>query len=302
MIKPEGIIPAMITPFLANQQIDEGGLRSLVQRFIAQGVHGLFCLGTNGEFFTLTYEEKLRVAEIVVEEAAGRVPVYVGTGGISTEGTIRLTRQMEAIGADAVSIITPYFLTFTQEELKMHFQLVAASTALPVMLYNMPNQTSNSLLPATVAELAKTPNIVGIKDSSGRFDVILQYLDSVDNHFSVMAGTDSLILPTLMAGGRGAVAATANFVPEVVVAIYEKWKIGQIDEAEKAQNLLRPIRHAFQLGTLPSALKAAMNMLGLPAGPSRLPVGGLGENQQREIQAMIRQYVELGVLEAMPTA
>jgi 4-hydroxy-tetrahydrodipicolinate synthase len=296
MMKPQGIIPAMITPFLEDQQLNEEGLRLQTRLLIEQGVHGLFCLGTNGEFFSLSQAEKLRVAGIVLEEAAGRVPVYAGTGAVSTQETIQLTRAMEGIGVDAVSVITPYFLSFSQDELLQHYERLADSTSLPIILYNIPNQTGNALQASTVARLAKVPNIVGIKDSSGRYDVILQYLDAVDDGFAVLAGTDSLILASLMAGGSGAVASTANLIPGLVVSIYDNWMAGNIDEAMRAQNLLRPLRHSFQLGTLPSALKEAMNIAGLPAGPPRAPVAPIGSGQRVRLQEMIEHYRELGAI------
>jgi len=282
----------MITPFTEDQSLDEAGLRFLVRRLIKQGVHGLFCLGTNGEFMMLNDQEKITIAEIVVEESAGQVPVYAGTGGISTAETIALTREMERVGVDAVSVITPYFLTFSQDELMHHYEQIAASTVLPIVLYNIPNNTGNALHPNTVAKLARTPNIVGIKDSSGRMDVILQFLDAADEQFSILAGTDSLILPTLMAGGTGAIAATSNLLPQLVVSIYTNWKNGDLEAAQQAQDALRPLRRSFQLGTIPSALKQAMSLLGLPAGPARLPVSGLGESQMRELEAMIRHYTD----------
>ncbi|MDF2725781.1 MAG: 4-hydroxy-tetrahydrodipicolinate synthase [Paenibacillus sp.] len=296
MIKPHGIIPAMITPFLDDQQVDEEGLRMQTRFLIEQGVHGLFCLGTNGEFFSLNEAEKLKVASIVLEETGGRVPVYAGTGAISTEETIRLTRAMEGIGVDAVSVITPYFLSFSQEELLRHYERLADSTDLPLILYNIPNQTGNALQASTVAKLAKVPNIVGIKDSSGRYDVILQYLDAADDDFAVLAGTDSLILASLMAGGKGAVASTANLIPGILVSIYENWRAGNMDEATKAQNLIRPLRHSFQLGTLPSALKEAMNIAGLPAGPPRSPVAPIGGDQRMRLLEMIEHYRGLGAI------
>jgi 4-hydroxy-tetrahydrodipicolinate synthase len=202
MIKPEGIIPAMVTPLREDQTLNEGMLRQLVRRYIAAGVHGLFCLGTNGEFFSLSFEEKLRVTEIVVEEANGRVPVYAGTGCVTTEETIRLTSEALRVGADGASVITPYFLSFTQQELKDHFLRVADAVAMPLILYNIPGRTGNALQPATVEALSKVPNIVGIKDSSGQFDNLLQYIPFAGPNFGVLAGTDSLILPSLLAGGR----------------------------------------------------------------------------------------------------
>ncbi|NOU93124.1 4-hydroxy-tetrahydrodipicolinate synthase [Paenibacillus sp. LMG 31456] len=288
MFKPEGIIPAMITPFTENDEINEQAIRQLVNRFIDAGAHGIFCLGTNGEFFSLSYDEKVRIAEIVADETKGRVAVYMGTGGISTKEVVKLSREMERLKIDALSVITPYFLPFSQKELLYHYHTLSASTSLPILLYNIPSRTGVSLEPNTVGELSKLPNIVGIKDSSGNFDNILQYLDRVDPDFSVLAGTDSLILWTLLAGGKGAIAATANLAPQLVVSIYECWKNGQITDAQKFQNQLRPIRAAIQQGTLPSALKATMNMLGLPAGNARAPVSPTSDKINEELLRLIK--------------
>jgi 4-hydroxy-tetrahydrodipicolinate synthase len=291
------MIPAMITPLTEDEELNESALRQWVKRFIDAGVHGLFCLGTNGEFFSLTFEEKIRVAQIVVEETGGRVPVYAGAGAIGTRETIRLIRKMEDIGVDAVSVITPYFLTFTQKELQDHFMRLADSTSLPIVLYNIPARTGNHLQAKTVAELSKIPNIVGIKDSSGSYDTILQYIAATESSdFAVLAGTDSLILSTLMAGGKGAIAATANIFPEVVVSIYEHWRQGNFAESEKAQRTLRSLRNAFGLGTLPSVLKETANRIGLPAGPARLPVSPLSAQAKEELNEMIQAYRDQGLL------
>ncbi|NOU96880.1 4-hydroxy-tetrahydrodipicolinate synthase [Paenibacillus sp. LMG 31456] len=296
MFKPAGIIPALITPFDSNQNIDEPALRQLVRRQIEGKVHGLFCLGTNGEFFSLTENEKLRVAEIVIEEARGKLPVYVGAGCITTQETVSLAVRLEQMGADALSVITPYFLTFTQQELIAHYRTVAEATNLPIILYNIPARTGNSLHPRSVEELSKVPNIVGIKDSSGSFDTILQFIEMGGPDFAVLAGSDSLILATLMAGGHGAIASTANVFPEIVGSIYDLWKQGELEQAELSQRKLRALRNSFALGTLPSVLKEVMNEMGLPAGESRLPVQPLGELGKAEVRSMVKLYKEEGVV------
>ncbi|MBD0378621.1 4-hydroxy-tetrahydrodipicolinate synthase [Paenibacillus sedimenti] len=296
MLQPSGVIPAMVTPFDADHHIDEAALRRLTRRLIEADVHGLFCLGTNGEFFSLSFEEKLRVAEIVIEEAHGRLPVYVGAGCASTNESVQLAVQLERMGADALSVITPYFLTYTQQELADHFLTVADATVLPVLLYNIPARTGNSLQPRTVKELSTVPNIVGIKDSSGSFDTILQYIEFAGQDFAVLAGTDSLILPTLMAGGHGAIAATANVFPETVRSIYELWMQGKPEEAEYSQRKLRALRSSFSLGTLPSVLKEAMCMIGLPAGQPRLPVQPLSPLAKAELRSVMDRYMEEGVI------
>lgn len=296
MLQPKGIIPAMITPLTESGQINESILRQQVQRLVSANVHGLFCLGTNGEFYALTVEEKLRVAEIVIAEANGQVPVYVGAGDISTSSTVRLAQTFERMGADAVSVITPYFLTYSQRELIEHYRAVADSTSLPIVLYNIPARTANLLQPKSVAELSKVPNIVGIKDSSGSYDNIVQYLDAVDGSFAVLAGTDSLILSTLMSGGTGAVAATANVFPQLLVDIYDTWQKGDCIAAEHLQKQLHTLRALFQLGTLPSVLKAFMDRMGLMAGPPRLPVARLTGAEQEELERVYQNYCAAGLL------
>ncbi|HUC93277.1 MAG TPA: 4-hydroxy-tetrahydrodipicolinate synthase [Paenibacillus sp.] len=291
-----GIIPAMVTPFNEQEELNEPALRSMTRRLVNAGVHGLFCLGTNGEFFNLSFEEKARIADILVEEAGGRIPVYAGAGCSSTRETVALARRLEQSGVDALSVITPYFLSFTQQELIRHFETVAAAVSIPVILYNIPSRTGNALSPKTVGQLAQIPNIIGIKDSSGSFDNILQYIDQTPESFSVMAGTDSLILPSLMAGGKGAIAATANVFPEAVASIYEHWKAGRFEQAEEAQRVLRDLRSAFSLGTLPSVLKAVLNYIGVEAGPSRLPVAPLTPAADEEVRRMVEKYRQRGLL------
>lgn len=296
MLKPQGIIPAMITPFTNEQELDEQGIRKLVRTLADAGVHGLFCLGTNGEFFSLSYEEKTAVAEIAADELQGRIPLYVGVGHASTRETVRLARKAEEIGANALSVITPYFLPLTQQELYAHYRTVAESTPLPVLLYNIPARTGNALHPDTVAKLAEIPNIVGIKDSSGSIETIQQYLEAAPPEFAVMAGSDWMILPALLAGGRGAVASSANVLPQTVVGIYEGWLRGDIASAERCQRQLRALLAAFRRHTLPSVLKEALNQIGLPAGPARDPVSPADAGLKLELEQMIAKYHEQGLL------
>lgn len=296
MLEVKGIIPAMVTPLNQREEIDEQALRGMVNRYIDAGVHGLFCLGTNGEFFNLSFDEKLEVAKIVIDETRGRVPVYAGAGCAGTGETRRLAQKLEQAGADALSVITPYFLTYTQQELQYHFEAVAGDTPLPIVLYNIPARTGNTLSMETVAKLAELPNVVGIKDSSGSFDTLLQLIDRTPASFSVLAGTDSLILSTLMSGGTGAIAATANVFPAVVVAIYEHWRRGEYEAAEQAQRILRDLRAAFGLGTLPSVLKAVLDEIGLSAGPARRPVAPLTPQALEKVRRMVAGYAEKGLL------
>lgn len=289
--KAEGVIPALVTPFDDHGELNEPVLRALVRRLMDAGSHGLFCLGTNGEFYALTTDEKVRVVEIVVEETKGQVPVYAGAGSPSTKETLHLVSRLEAAGADALSLITPYFMAFSQAELIDYYKRVAAATSLPIMMYNIPARTGNSLQPKSVAELAKESNIVGIKDSSGSFDLILQYLRATaTENFSVLSGNDGLILSTLMAGGKGTVSAMANICPEAVTAIYKHWKAGDYEKAEQAQRVLRVARQALRLGTQPAALKAFVNKLGLAVGQARGPVRPLTADEESELDRIVQEY------------
>ncbi|MDF2627127.1 MAG: 4-hydroxy-tetrahydrodipicolinate synthase [Symbiobacteriaceae bacterium] len=297
MFQAKGIIPAIVTPFTPAEEVNEAALRQLVRRMLKGGVHGVFALGTNGEFFAMSYEEKVQVAQIVVDEVAGKVPVYLGAGGVTTRETIALAQAFAKIGADALSVITPWFLPFTQGEMVTHFTRLAAATDLPIVLYNIPARAGVALNPPTVAQLAKIDNIVGIKDSSGSFDNILKYISSTEKDFSVLAGTDSLILPALMSGGQGAIAATANLLPEVVVSVYNHFQAGDFAKAQEAQAYLAPIRNLFASGTLPSVLKESLNMTGIPVGPARRPVAPISDAVRADLLKVLQGYAAAGLVE-----
>jgi len=286
----KGIIPALITPMTPDEAVDEAGLRTLVDRLIDAGVHALFVLGTNGEFIALSEEEKLRIARITVDQARGRVPVIAGTGAYATRDVVALNRKMQDLGVDAVSVITPYFNGATQVELYEHYKQIAAATTLPVMLYTIPAKAGVTLTIDTVRRLADIPNIRGIKDSGGDFDRLLQLINLRRDDFAVFTGTDSMILWTLIAGGDGAVAATTNAVPAVVMSIWNRFQAGDIAAARAAQESLRALRDAFALGTMPVVLKTAAEMLGMPAGPARSPAKPLDAKTRERLAEALAVY------------
>lgn len=286
----KGIVPALITPMTSHEEIDEAGLRTLVDRLIDAGVHGLFVLGTNGEFVALSEAEKLRVARIAVEHARGRVPVIAGTGAYATRDVIALNEKMHDVGVDAVSVITPYFNGTTQHELFTHYERIARATPLPVMLYTIPAKAGVTLTVDTVRRLAEIPNIRGIKDSGGDFDRLLQLINLRRDDFAVFTGTDSMILWTLIAGGDGAVAATTNAVPDLVMSIWNHFKAGDVEAARRAQEFLRPLRDAFALGSMPVVLKTAATLLGMPAGPARAPALPLDDATRERLAAALAVY------------
>ncbi|CAE6697585.1 MULTISPECIES: 4-hydroxy-tetrahydrodipicolinate synthase [Paraburkholderia] len=286
----KGIIPALITPMTAVEDVDEAGLRTLIERLIEAGVHALFVLGTNGEFIALNEAEKLRIAKIAVDQARSRVPVIAGTGAYATRDVIDLNSKMLDVGVDAVSVITPYFNGATQQELFTHYERIAQATTLPVMLYTIPAKAGVTLTIDTVRRLSEIPNIRGIKDSGGDFDRLLQLINLRRDDFAVFTGTDSMILWSLIAGGDGAVAATTNAVPGVVTSIWKHFQAGDIAAARKAQESLRALRDAFALGTMPVVLKTAAEMLGMPAGPARSPAQPLDAGARARLEQALAVY------------
>lgn len=287
----KGIICAMITPLDENQNINEQATRELIDYLIDRGVYGLFILGTNGECHVLTDDEKVEFVKIVIEHTNNRVPVFVGTGGNSTREVINLSKRMEAIGASALSIITPYFVPPTQQELILHYKAIAESVNLPIMMYNMPGKTGINIEPESVRELSKVKNIVGIKDSSGNLANMKAYLEVTKGEdFGVFSGSDSLILEILKAGGQGAVAATANFLTEIDVAIYNNFIKGDMEAAQKAQESIEELRRILKLGTIPSVIKKTVVLNGINVGPARLPVTEPKGEALEEIKKVVEEY------------
>lgn len=287
----KGIITAMVTPFDENQEINSAATKQLVNRLIDAGVDGIFILGTNGEFHLLTDDEKVRFAKLVIDEVNKRVPVYVGTGGNSTREVIALSKRMEALGADALSVITPFFLVPTQEEVIKHYKAIAEAVNIPILLYNIPKNTGMNLEIETVAKLAKVKNIAGIKDSSGKIENIQGYIDATKGEdFCVLSGSDSLILKALKLGATGAIAATSNLLAELDVSIYKNFLKGDMDAAEKAQQDIDVLRGVLKLGTVPSVLKKSVELAGIPVGPARLPVTELDAESIEKIKEMLKYY------------
>jgi len=284
----KGIIPPILTPMNEDESINFQELRHQVDREIEAGVHGIFAFGTNGEAYALTSDEKDRVLETVIEQTNHRVPVYAGTGCITTKETIEMSKRAQAMGADVLSVITPYFAAASQDELYAHYMEVAAAVDLPIVLYNIPARTGNALAPATVARLAKdAPNIVGAKDSSGNFDNLKQYIEltsGLDKDFSVLSGNDSLILPALVFGGRGGIAGCANVFPHTMVEIYTAFESGDLERAKKVQDSIRPFRAVFKYGNPNTIIKIAAGLTGNPVGNCRKPFCSLSAEGMEQLK------------------
>jgi 4-hydroxy-tetrahydrodipicolinate synthase len=279
----------MVTPFDRQGKVSEDSLRKLIDYLMEGRVHGFFPVGSQGEFYALEKEEKKKIMEIVLDQVKGKVPVYAGTGAITTKETITLTKMAEDIGVDAASIITPFFISPTQNELYEHYLAVAKSTNLPLLLYNNPGRTGVNLSADLVVRLSKVDNIVGIKDSSGDMSLTTEYIRRTSDDFSVLAGRDTLIYGTLLYGGKGAIAATANVAPKLVVEIYQAYTRGDIERARKAQAELAPLRLAFNLGSFPVVIKDALELMGIKAGTTRAPVKSLNKDKQEMLRNTLQQ-------------
>lgn len=297
MVEIKGIIPPIITPMNEDESINEQELRNQVNRQIEAGVHGLFPFGTNGEGYILSETEKEKVLSAVIEETRGRVPVYAGTGCISTKDTIRQSSMAKSLGADVLSIITPSFAAASQNELYEHYKTVAEAVKMPIVLYNIPARTGNALAPATVAKLAKIDYIVGAKDSSGNFDNMLQYIERTRDTegFAVLSGNDSLILWNLLAGGAGGIAGCANVYPANMASIYDKFVAGDIEGAKKAQDAIRSFRDCFQYGNPNTIVKTAVGLLGYPVGKCRAPFNQVPEEGIKAIKKVLEENKALGI-------
>lgn len=296
MAELKGIVVPIVTPMNEDESLNLEELRRQVDRQIEAGIHGIFPFGTNGEGYILTGAEKKQVLETVIDQVAGRVPVYAGTGCISTRQTIEQCKMAQAAGADILSVITPSFAKASQHELIVHYETVAAAVKTPIVLYNIPARTGNALEPQTVVELAKVDNIVGAKDSSGDWDNLSAYIElTKDMDFGVLSGNDALILKALKAGAKGAIAGCANVYPKNMVGIYENWAKGDLAAAEKCQEAVGPLRGCFKYGNPNTVVKTAVNLLGYPVGKCRAPFNYLCDEGVSELKATLASDREKGM-------
>lgn len=291
----KGIIPALLTPIDQNERVNETALRKLLDYVIDGGVHGVFVLGSTGEFYGLDMAEKRRTVEITLDHIKGRIPVLVGASAITTRECLELTKMGKELGADAVSVLTPYLITPTDAELEKHYRTIAEEVDIPITMYNNPDRTHVNLSPALVEKLADVPNIVGIKNSSGDLTLTMDYIQRTrGKEFNVMAGKDSLIFATLVHGGVGSVATTANIVPKLLVEIYDKFMSGDIAGSLAAQYRLLPLRLAFTLGSWPVMARDALNLMGFAVGDPIKPIAHMTDANMAKLKAVLQ---ELGVLD-----
>lgn len=292
-VELKGIITPILTPMNEDESVNLDELCVQIDRLIDGGVHGIFCFGTNGEGYILDEKEKIEVLEAAIDHVKGRVPVYAGSGCISTRDTIRMSKKAQELGADVLSIITPSFAVASQKELYNHYVEVAKHVDIPIVLYNIPARTGNKLLPETVAKLAKDVDvIIGAKDSSGDWENLKAYIQQtrdLDKDFYVLSGNDSLILPSLKEGGFGGIAGCSNVYPHVLSSIYNLFKEGKLEEAEAAQESIASFRAVFKYGNPNTVVKKAVAMLGYPVGECRRPFSYLCDEGIDALQKVLEE-------------
>ena len=286
-LKVEGIIPAVVTPFSKNSEINEGVFKELLQYLATSGVHGIFVVGSQGEFYALSFEEKVRLMELAVETIGGKLPIYAGTGTNTTRETVKLSQIAEKIGISAVSVITPSYVSPTQQELYEHYLQIAKEVRLPVILYNNPARSGLQIGADLVSRLSEIPNVLGIKNSSADFSSTVDYIMHTGSDFSVLSGHDYYIFATLMYGGKGSISATANAVPELIVEIYERFLKGDFKGSLDAQKRLVPLRKAYSMGTFPQVVKECLKLRNIDVGDARAPVSALTSEQRQKLAKLV---------------
>ena len=294
MVKFEGIIPPMLTPFDEDGKLDLQRLRDFVDYLIGGGVQGLFPSASSGEFSTMTIDERKKIIETVIDQNDGRSKVVPGTGSSSLKEVIELSGFVEDKGGEGVIIVTPYYLKPDQQGLKEFYGEVAGSIDLPIILYELPSATGVKFEADTVAELAdKHDNIVGLKDSSGDFELVLSVLEKTDKDFNLLQGIDSLLLPSLMMGCTGAVPGSSNIRPEFAVKVYELYKENKLKEARQVQKeLLSPLsRYSKSAGVFPAGYKASAREIGMDLGVPRKPIRELTEEESNKLSSELQELM-----------
>ena len=284
---------ALATPFRRDGALDEAALRRLVQFQLREGIDFLVPCGTTGENPTLEHDEYLRVVEITLDEAKGKVPVIAGVGGNNTKKVIENTREVRALGVQGVLAVAPYYNKPTQEGLYQHFQAIAGSTDLPMVLYNVPSRTASNIEPATVARLSKIPNIVAIKEASGSITQQMEVLHAVEPVFRVLSGDDAYTFPLMALGGLGVISVVSNQAPGPMTELTRLMLEGKLDEARKLHFQLLPLMQVNFIETNPIPVKAGLAMMGMIEEVYRLPLVPMKPENRTKLEKVM---AELGLI------
>lgn len=263
---------ALVTPFRRDQSLDEETLRKLVRRQIDAGINFLVPCGTTGESPTLTRAEHLRVVEIALEEARGKVPVLGGAGGYCTREVIELARELERLGADGILSVTPYYNKPTQEGLYQHYQAIASAIRIPIVVYSVQGRTGVNVEPSTLARLARIENIVGVKEASGNIAQMAAILNEVPSDFTVLSGDDAVTIPLMAMGGRGIISVASNEIPSEMTQLAQACLRGDFESARAIQKRFFALMSVNFVEANPIPVKAAMGLMGLLDPVFRLPM------------------------------
>ncbi|MBI5292098.1 MAG: dihydrodipicolinate synthase family protein [Chloroflexi bacterium] len=284
-----GIIVPIVTPFDEQERFSPAALKEIVDYLIGQGVQAVFAVGSVGEFYALDEDEILQVIRTTVQAVAGRVPVIAGTGAIDTRRSLALSRKAEEAGADALSVLTPFYIQPNEEELFQHYSAILSAVRIPVLGYTNPGRAGGvTLTPGLVRRLCGAhENFAGIKDSSGNISLLKDYKTACPEDFAIFTGLDTIIYDAVLNEAAGAVCGLANIAAGITVDVYRQTCAGNLAEARRQQAKISILRDAYRLGTFPAVVKEAVNLLGLPAGPTRGPVGPL----RPEARAQLRQIL-----------
>jgi 4-hydroxy-tetrahydrodipicolinate synthase len=283
---------ALVTPFNRDGAVDQAGVRRLAKRQIDAGIHFLVPCGTTGESPTLSDEERFRVVELVVEEAAGKVPVLAGAGGYDTREVIRSAQQMKRLGAAGILSVTPYYNKPTQEGLFQHYSAIAGEVGLPIIVYNVPGRTGCNVDVGTLVRLSHVPNIAGVKEASGNVSQMCEICRAVPESFIVLSGDDALTLPLMAVGGHGIISVISNEAPAEMARMVDLAAGGDFTSARRIHHQLMPLMSANFVESNPIPVKAAMAAMGLLEEVYRLPmVPPLDASRQRILAALVAAHV-----------
>ena len=288
----EGVFPALITPFQRNsgKNLDLDGLRSNIAHLVAAGVHGVVPCGSTGESATLSFAEHEQVIEVTIDEVDGKLPILAGTGSNNTSEALRFTKAAKDVGADGVLVISPYYNKPNRSGLIKHYTALA-DCDIPVVVYNVPGRTGQNLTPDIIAELATHPNIVGVKEASGDVNQISTIIELTrDEDFTVISGDDNLTLPILALGGGGVISVVANLFPKPLIQLYDAVNKGDFETARDIHFNISPLFRAMFIESNPIPVKKAAELLGMAAGPLRLPLDEASEQTTAKLKEVLSKY------------
>lgn len=283
-----GAFVAIVTPFI-DGQLDEQGLKDLIEFQIAGGTHGIVPCGTTGESATMSHDEHHRVVELTVETVAGRVPVLAGTGSNSTSETIELTKHAKSAGADGALVITPYYNKPSQEGLYQHFKAVAEAADIPMILYNVPSRTSIDMTAETVARCAQVDNIVGIKEATADMNRACDVISRCPSNFAVMSGDDFTSMALVLLGGTGVISVTSNVNPKGMSGLMNAALAGDVAKAREIQYQLFPLMGAMFYDTNPVPAKKSLELMGkIKSGSPRQPLWEMNADALQRLTAVLK--------------